>query len=555
MKCVALSSRAGNKTREWHNEHRHLHSFGSVPSPHKVRAFEQLYGCEKDLAQYHIAENWLEIAAVEEASAQLYDLHVVNTHSFLASGTINHNSGKSIGFAHKIVRHAYENNNGLVLVLTPAIRTGNDGIWYDLETLVLPAWRDGMGLEYKESKMDPLTKDRHRWIRNQHGGWSKLLLMSIPHASQVEARIAGPAPSMIYVDELDKCDGPEYWKFPSAQLGRRRDMGDAPQQFLASCNPKGPSHWVYQEFFVACVNEAGERDKNFSVYHVPITENIHRLPPGYVERLQRTFASDPTRFARLINGEWIDQPTGEGIFKGFYMPSMHLKGDLVKGTGLEPKRGFPIYIGYDIGQKWQGVTFLQCIPTANKTVWIIFDECDHLNERIIYKMLAWEIIERMRFWRRRVGYAFNYCHITDESAINQWRPGGEGSYDAWEFEKEFNKVLGEFGKIGADGNVEPARMLGCPKGPGSVAARVRLIQSKLYQEELFVSASCENAVGCLGNLECDEDPTKPKRSKWLHKFDSFSYPMFKLEVGGDPRMVLPIARVVPPVKILGVGTR
>ncbi len=462
-------------------------------------------------------------------------------------------SGKSIAFGHKLIRHAYENDNALVLVITPMIRTGNEGIWYDLETLILPAWKDGMGLEFTPSKLDPLTKDRHRWIRNRFGGWSKLLLMSIPHASQVEQRVKGPAPSFIYVDELTECDGVNYWKFTAAQLGRRRGI-EGPQQFTASCNPRGPSHWVYQEFFVNCVDpETKGRSPIFSVYHVKITENVHRLPPGYVDRLHSLFKNDPTEWARLINGEWIDRPTGEGLFKGFYSPTLHLKGDLVRGLGLEPKPKFPIYIGYDIGQVWQGVTFLQCLPTVNKTVWIIFDECDHLRERIVYKMLAWEIIERMRYWRRRVGFRFQYCHITDDSAINQWRPGGEGSYDAWEFEKEFNRVLAEFGKVGADGTVEPAKLLGCPKGPGSVAARVRLIQSKLYQEELFVSAQCENSVACLNNLEADkDDPTKPKRSKWLHKFDSFSYPIFKMEVGGDPRMHLPL-RQSSSVKILQVG--
>jgi phage terminase large subunit len=461
-------------------------------------------------------------------------------------------SGKTIAFGNKMVRHAYENNNALVLCITPMIRTGNEGIWYDLENLVLPAWKEGIELEFTQSKLDPNTKDRHRWIRNRFGGWSKLLLMSIPHASQVERRIAGPAPSMVYVDELDKCDGEEYWKFPAAQLGRRRDLGDAPQQFTASCNPKGPSHWIYRIFFVECVDpDTGKRDPHFSVHHVPITENLHRLPPGYIERLQRTFAHDPIMWKRLIGGEWIDQPSGRGVFKGFYTPALHLRGDAVKGTGIEPKRGFPIYIGYDIGQRWQGVTFLQCIPTTTKAVWIIFDECDHLNERIIYKMLAWEIIERMRYWRRRVGFRFAYCHITDDSAINQWRPGGEGSYDAWEFEKEFNKVLAEFGRIGADGSVEPAKLLGCPKGPGSVAARVRLMQSKLYQEELYVGAQCENTVDCLNHLEFDEgNPTNPKRSKWLHKFDSFSYPIFKMEVGGDPRMRLPLEAQAGRVRIM-----
>lgn len=570
MKRIALASRTDarkpregviHRDRAWHDKHRKLHSFGSVPCMDKVKAFCEIYKCKHELSHYFTSLNWLEVKNISNTKAQLYDLHVPVTHSFLASGTINHNSGKSIAFGHKLVRHAYEVDNALVIIITPMIRTGNEGIWYDLDTLILPAWGNGMGLEYTQSKLDPLTKDRHRWIRNRHGGWSKLLLMSIPHASQVQQRIKGPAPSFIYVDELTECDGVDYWRFTAAQLGRRR-MGEAdfkvPQQFTASCNAKGPSHWVYQVFFIDCVEQDGEnkgmRDPKFAVFHVPINENLHRLPPGYVSRLHSLFKNDITEWKRLIEGEWIDMPTGSGVFKGYYIPNNHLKGDLVKGLGLEPKPRFPIYIGYDIGQVWQGITFLQCIPTVNKNVWIIFDECDHLKEKIIYKMLALEVIERMRYWRRKIGFQFNFCHITDESAINQWRPGGEGGYDAWEFEKEFNRVLAEFGKVGSDGTVEPAKMLGCPKGPGSVAARVRTIQSLLYQDQLYVSAQCENAVACLANLEVDDkDPSKPKRSKWLHKFDSFSYPIFKVEVGGDPRLTLPIARKQDAPRIIQMG--
>jgi LAGLIDADG-like domain/Phage terminase large subunit len=567
MKRIALASRTKAKKprdgvvyrdRKWHDRHRQLHSFGSIPSPEKVSQFCELYKCADKLSGYFTSKIWLEFVSVKNTTAQLFDLHVPVTHSFLASGTINHNTGKSIGFGHKIIRHCYEVDNALALVITPMIRTGNEGIWYDLETLILPAWREGMGLEYTNSRLDPLTKDRHRWIRNRHNGWSKILLMSIPHASQVQQRIKGPAPSFIYVDELTECDGVDYWKFTAAQLGRRR-MGEAdkdiPQQFTASCNPKGPSNWVYQEFFLNCVDQqTGKRDPKFAVYHVPIGENLHRLPRGYIERLHSLFKNDPTEWKRLIEGEWIDMPTGEGLFKGYYNPNIHVKGELQKFTGLEPKPRFPIYVGYDIGQMWQGITFLQCIPTRNKNVWIIFDECDHLKERVIYKMLALEVIERMRYWRRRIQFPFEYCHIADESALNQWRPGGEGGYDAWEFEKEFNKVLAEFGKINASGNVEPAKILGCPKGSGSVAARVRLIQSMLYQDMLYVSAQCENTVGCLANLESDkDDATKPKRSKWVHKFDSLSYPIFKLEVGGDPRLLLPIKQQASQIKILPMG--
>ena len=160
-------------------------------------------------------------------------------------------SGKTIGFGHKVIRHAYENNNALVMILSPSIRTGAEGIWHDLETLVIPAWTEGIGLESSSAKLDPNTKDRHRWIGNRHGGWSKLLLISIPYAAAVETRIKGPAPSMIYVDELTQCDGKEYFTYPAAQLGRRRGI-EGPQQYCASCNPEGPSHWVYRTFFEDC---------------------------------------------------------------------------------------------------------------------------------------------------------------------------------------------------------------------------------------------------------------------------------------------------------------
>ena len=448
-------------------------------------------------------------------------------------------SGKSIGFAHKIIRHAYENDNALVLVIAPSMRTGSEGIWFDLETLVMPQWKDGISLEYTASKLDPNTKDRHRWVRNRHGGWSKLLLMSIPYPSQVQTRVKGPAPSMVYIDELTNCDGIEYFTYTSAQLGRRRGI-EGPQQFCASCNPEGPSHWVYKLFWETHKGEAG-----FAVHHVPISENKARLPEGYVEHLVSVFKGDPVETARLIHGEWIDRPTGEGLFKEYYIPAIHLKGSAKTGAGLVPIKGFPIFVGYDLGQVFSSVTMLQVIPTKTKIVWIVFDEIDHLGEKILYKKLAWEIIERMRFWRTKVGYQFQFRHISDDSAVNQWRPGS-GSYDAWELEKEYAKALT------GQNDLKSVKIEGCDKGSGSVSARVRMLQGKLFQEEVFISALCPNSEKMLMGLESDKaDPSTPKRSKFIHKFDSLTYPMFKMEMGGI-RTIIKTSDMRP--RLFSVGT-
>jgi hypothetical protein len=45
---------------------------------------------------------------------------------------------------------------------------------------------------------------------------------------------------------------------------------------------------------------------------------------------------------------------------------------------------------------YSSTTLLQLVPTKTKNLWLVIDEVDHLDERILYKTLAWEIIERMR---------------------------------------------------------------------------------------------------------------------------------------------------------------
>ncbi len=430
------------------------------------------------------------------------------------------------------------------------------GAWEKLASLTLPEWRDGIGLDFTEPKLDD-QKNRYMFISNKYGGWSRVVLRSIPHGESIRGRLKGIEPSFFFFDELTEADSPDYFLIPMQQL--RRPTG-AKRQFVAAVNPsdKGTEHWVWKTFAEnpaktlgkePLIPKGGGRLKNLpddlAVYHVPLTENIYwtaEEKADYQKTLLIEAQFDPTAEDRLIRGIWTARVAGGGLFSEYYNESLHLKGSLTKGLGLKPLPGFPILIGYDLGQVYSSVTFLQAIPTKKGSVlWIVFDEIDHLGEKILYKNLARSVITRMRFWRELMDCEFAFEHIADESAINQWRPGGEGSYDAWEFEKEYNKCAAEFGG-------KNIKIKGCPKGAGSVPARVRLVQGKLYQEELLVSATCPNARDTLLYLEADkDDQEKPKRSKYLHKFDSMSYPMFKLEMGGGVTRFLPTGKVAPTI--------
>lgn len=459
-------------------------------------------------------------------------------------------SGKGIGLLHKLVRHCFENRDALALIGSPSIGTGAEGAGYDLTSLVLPAWQNGnpepmfvpgasglvanpsygqvkdrgIGLEWRDWKAEFDTKARIAWISNRFGGWSKVKLVSIPFPEFIEQRIKGPAPSFIFFDELTDTTSPAYFRFPAAQLGRRRNI-EGPQQYTAACNPKGPSHWVYKEFHELPVNkETGERDPDFSVYFVPFSENAHQMPEGYVSHLEKIMRGDPIAKRRLIDGEWIEVPSGEALFKEYYSDERHVIGSVLDGTGAAPNPNFPVMVGYDIGPAYTACVFLQPVPTKKGVLWVIFDEVCVLGKRVLYEAVARQVVMKMDYWNEVSGKALAWEHIADSSAMDQWRGGG--SFDSTDFQKHSN------GRI---------RMKGCPKGPGSIEARVRATTAALITDSLYVGAGCSEVRAMLLNLEGERDKVnpdattgKPKKTArgHIHVFDAMSYPILNFQMGG-----------------------
>jgi len=481
-------------------------------------------------------------------------------------------SAKSYGHLHRIVRHCYEEKAALALIIGVSQRIASEGAGYDLVDAVLPTWRDGnrwpqfmqaedgriyrdkkgnpmphpaagelmdegIGLEFTQWKLDPVTKDRHLWIANRHGGWSKVLLVSIQHASEVRRKMFGIQPSLIYIEELMNCEGVEYYSFTSAQLGRRRGIV-GPQIWMASMNTESPDHWTHKLLYEDCVVPTGgrvwkndphrpgiRRNERWAVYYIWFEENEHNLPPGYAEQMRDAFRSDPILLQRMLEAKWIAYPAGDAIFKANYSDAKHLHGNVEKGRGLTPMPGYPIIVGYDPGQVHTGISFMQCIPVSKtQNLWLVFDELCYFGERIAYPRLTRWILEKMRYWNERMKLEFEFRHIAGDDAVTVFQPN-KGSTTARDIEDFSRQLIAEnperFGKL------QPIHIVGCAKPPGSIEQRTALVMDLLDDCLIAVSALCNwHRNMFLQLVQAKDAPMQPARGKYIHCFDGMSYPIY-----------------------------
>ena len=112
-------------------------------------------------------------------------------------------SGKTFCLGgHKIVRHCYENFNALALIIVGVRSQATlGGVWHKLQVEILPEWAKGIDLNHTEQKQDT-QKNLYIDMENRFGGWSRIVLISIPHGSLIKDRVKGFEPSVIFVDEL-----------------------------------------------------------------------------------------------------------------------------------------------------------------------------------------------------------------------------------------------------------------------------------------------------------------------------------------------------------------
>ncbi len=454
---------------------------------------------------------------------------------------------KTWGILTKMVRHLYDNQNAFAVIGVRVRSMANKGgAWDKLLGYILPEWKEGMGLHYSDVQKDS-QHNEFVWIQNRFGSWSCVVLISAPFASQLRERMPGYEPSFVFWDELTQCDSEEYFQAPAIQIGRRPGVRDR-QQYVAACNPKGPSHWVYKKWFVESFDEQkGEWDPDFRQIYFPVESNKANLEPGYVDSLQKIYKNNPVEAARMLRGEWVDRPEGEALFREIFNVTIHVRplndeGQPDQRKRLMPVKDYPIVIGLDPGSVFNAFIFMQYLPMEDVRKWMIFDEAVTLRKRVNYRDFVPIIMRKVKFWREVTGSIdgqMKQIWISDNSAFNQFR-AAQGSFDVMELEKIYEMSRTKYG-------LEPLKIKQCPKAPGSVVARVQLLQTLISQDQIVVSAGCPRVIAMLNNLEGTQpkpgemmEPEKlltPKRSDYVHTFDAMTYPMLMASV--SPTALLP----------------
>ena len=471
---------------------------------------------------------------VKELGPSQFKAYKSNAKYVLADG--ERGSGKTTLALHKLAERMIEEFNNQGLIIVRERRQGSiGGAWHKLQTEILPRWEKWMGLDhddpderlFEESQRTP-NQDDYLWVRNIHGGNSQIMMISMPHAEQVEDRVKGPEPAFVVVDEAQTMGGDEYFQHVVQQVGRRPHIKGIQQTYYCA-NPDGPSHWLYNRFFeIPFDPETRQWNEDYARFHIPVSENAKNLAPGYVENIKEATKTDKILYKRMVEGVWIDRPSGAAIFADHWAEDKFVVGSEAESTGILPVKGHPVIMSYDLGSAHSSITMEQLVPVDGEMVKVILDEFDYVGKYASYTVIVPQLIRRMIYWEGVTGWEIDWIHISDNSAFNQFR-AATGSYDC----ADVLKISQEYVK---KHNLNPRfviRMKECPKGSGSIAARVRMMSDSMFTRKLVVSAMCPLTKDMFANLESNpKDPTIPKETGPLpHRFDSSTYGFFYYDKG------------------------
>lgn len=437
--------------------------------------------------------------------------------------------GKTIVAVHKAIKHAWLYNNDRVGIFVKSTKVGKTGIWDDLLSYALPAWAgDGDpddpnydpglkddGFEIVQSGVDGATRMHYVKIRNCHGGVSEIQLHPLHHEDSVAEKLKGSRFGCIVFDEVDNYDNEEVFNVSTLQL-RQIGLPEDKHQWIGTCNPAGDQeHWIYQKFWVDTQNPEMEKSyrDSFGLYEFKLSDNPFLQKKSLI-KLQETYRNDPDMYKRYVEGMWV--PDQRKIhFAAIYKDTKHRIGDVLNGETIVPTEGCTeIKVGWDLGETNTGIVFMEHVITGKGDYWAILDEVVHIKEEISMEAMTFEVMGKMEEIRKIAGNPkLAFKHWSDRSAFDRYRSAADAKDHIL-----VNRYSG--------GDIE---LIGCPKPPHSVQARLALVRQLLVSDRLFVSDHCTSVISMFKRLS--KGTTKAEQIKrcaqgHIHVFDGMSYALY-----------------------------
>lgn len=424
--------------------------------------------------------------------------------------------GKSIVAVHKVIKHAWMYDNDRAGVFVKSTKIGKTGVWDDLVSYAIPEWCEGLEEEgfkiIKGPAQDGTTRMHYIVIQNMHGGQSEIQLHPLHHQDSVAEKLKGSRFGCILFDEIDNYDNPDVFRVSVLQL-RQIGLPDDKHLWMGTCNPAGDdSHWLYQKFWTDLADEtmAPAYKKMFRTFEFKLTDNPFVAESKWAE-LRETYKNDPEMYQRYVEGKWV--PDARNIhFAGAFRGAYHVRGSLQTGECILPTDGCEeLILGWDLGDRNHAVVALENVQSELNNYYTVLDCVSHLGEDVSLEVVVSEVLDMMARLDKVAGKSLKYKHWSDRSAFDRYRSAADA---------RDHILVNQY----SNGEIT---LIGCPKPPKSVEARLGITRQMLIGDRLFVSAHCTQVVDMFKKLSRGKTKGELiRRDAHIHIFDALSYVLY-----------------------------
>lgn len=162
-------------------------------------------------------------------------------------------------------------------------------------------------------KKNPNKTETLRWLENVGNKFCSFIhFAGVPDATKRDTKFRGYECSMLIFVEADQLLADDLnmalfcLRWPNAFGEHIKDTC-----CILDTNPPSPRHWI------AKLEEAKKNHSDVRFWHIPMEENAHNLPPGYVDTAKETYAKDPAMYKRMILGEYAEAFEGARVLWAF----------------------------------------------------------------------------------------------------------------------------------------------------------------------------------------------------------------------------------------------